>query len=44
MKTTTMRADLDGPLVDYAAKGTRIELAGMEVAETAALVDPAGYT
>jgi len=33
MKTTTMQADLDGPLVDYAAKGTSIELAGMEEVE-----------
>ena len=33
MKTTSMQADLDGPLVDYAAKGTRIELAGMERVE-----------
>ena len=28
-----MQADLDGPLVDYAAKGTRVELAGMEKVE-----------
>jgi hypothetical protein len=33
MKTTTMLADLDGPLVDYAAKGTRIELDGVEKVE-----------
>lgn len=33
MKTTTMQADLDGPLVDYAAKGTQIELAGMDQVE-----------
>ena len=33
MKTASMQADLDGPLVDYAAKGTRIELAGMEKVE-----------
>ena len=33
MKTTAMQGDLDGPLVDYAAKGTRIELAGMEKVE-----------
>jgi hypothetical protein len=33
MKTTSMQADLDGPLVDYAAKGTQIELAGMEQVE-----------
>lgn len=33
LKTSSMQADLDGPLVDYAAKGTRIELAGMEKVE-----------
>jgi hypothetical protein len=33
MKTTSMQADLDGPLVDYAAKGTQIELAGMDQVE-----------
>ena len=33
MKTTSMQADLDGPLVDYAAKGTLIELAGMDQVE-----------
>ena len=33
MKSASMRADLDGPLVDYAAKGTQIELAGMERVE-----------
>ena len=33
MKTASMQADLDGPLVDYAAKGTRVELAGMEKVE-----------
>jgi len=33
MKSTSMQADLDGPLVDYAAKGTRVELAGMEKVE-----------
>ena len=32
-KTASMQADLDGPLVDYAAKGTRIELAGMDKVE-----------
>ena len=32
-KTASMQADLDGPLVDYAAKGTKIELAGMEKVE-----------
>jgi hypothetical protein len=30
MKAATMQADIDGPLVDYAAKGTKIELAGVE--------------
>ena len=33
MKVASMQADLDGPLVDYAAKGTQIELAGMEKVE-----------
>jgi outer membrane lipoprotein-sorting protein len=33
MKTTSTQADLDGPLVDYAAKGTTIELAGVEKVE-----------
>jgi hypothetical protein len=33
LKTASMQADLDGPLVDYAAKGTRVELAGMEKVE-----------
>src|SRR6267143_2727147 len=33
MKTASMQADLDGPLVDYAAKGTRIELDGVEKVE-----------
>ena len=33
MKTASMQADLDGPLVDYAAKGTRVELVGMEKVE-----------
>jgi hypothetical protein len=33
MKSAAMQADLDGPLVDYAAKGTQIELAGMEKVE-----------
>ncbi len=32
-KMSSMQADLDGPLVDYAAKGTRIELDGMEKVE-----------
>jgi len=30
LKAASMQADLDGPLVDYAAKGTQIELAGTE--------------
>jgi len=33
MKVASAQADLDGPLVDYAAKGTRIELAGTEKVE-----------
>ena len=33
MKSASMQTDLDGPLVDYAAKGTRVELAGMERVE-----------
>ena len=33
MKMSSMQADLDGPLVDYAAKGTRVELVGMEKVE-----------
>ena len=32
-KIASMQADLDGPLVDYAAKGTRVELVGMEKVE-----------
>ena len=32
-KKASLQADLDGPLVDYAAKGTKIELAGMEKVE-----------
>jgi hypothetical protein len=32
-KMASMQADLDGPLVDYAAKGTQIELVGMEHVE-----------
>jgi hypothetical protein len=32
-KISSMQADLDGPLVDYAAKGTRLELAGTEKVE-----------
>jgi hypothetical protein len=33
MKVAATQAELDGPLVDYAAKGTRIELDGMEKVE-----------
>ena len=33
MKTASTQAELDGFLVDYAAKGTKIELAGMEKVE-----------
>ena len=33
MKIASLQADLDGPLVDYAAKGTQIELAGTEKVE-----------
>jgi hypothetical protein len=33
MKMASLQADLDGLLVDYAAKGTQIELAGMENVE-----------
>jgi hypothetical protein len=33
LKMSSMQADLDGPLVDYAAKGTKIELVGMEKVE-----------
>ena len=32
-KAAAMQSELDGPLVDYAAKGTRIELAGTEKVE-----------
>jgi hypothetical protein len=32
-KLAAMQSDLDGPLVDYAAKGTTVELAGMEKVE-----------
>jgi hypothetical protein len=32
-KLASMRSDLDGPLIDYAAKGTRIELEGTEKVE-----------
>lgn len=33
LKIASTQADLDGPLVDYAAKGTRIELVGQEKVE-----------
>ena len=33
MHSGSMQSDLDGPLIDYAAKGTKIELAGMEKVE-----------
>jgi hypothetical protein len=33
MKVASMQSELDGPLVDYAAKGTRIESDGMEKVE-----------
>lgn len=33
MKAVAMQADLDGPLVDYAVKGSTIELVGMEKVE-----------
>jgi hypothetical protein len=33
LKASAMQQELDGPLVDYAAKGTRIELSGMEKVE-----------
>ena len=33
MKTSSKQAELDGPIVDYAAKGTRIELDGIEKVE-----------
>ncbi|MDR3719813.1 MAG: hypothetical protein P4K98_13525 [Bryobacteraceae bacterium] len=32
-RLSSMQADLDGPLVDYAAKGTKVELDGMEKVE-----------
>lgn len=32
-KTASMQSDLDGPLVDYAAKGSRVELDGLEKVE-----------
>jgi len=33
MKAASLQEDLDGPLVDYAAKGTKVEVAGMEKVE-----------
>jgi len=33
MKSASLQADLDGPLVDYVAKGTKIELVGTEKVE-----------
>jgi hypothetical protein len=33
IKVASLQQDLDGPLVDYAAKGTKIELAGIEKVE-----------
>jgi hypothetical protein len=33
LKVSSMQSELDGPLVDYAAKGTQIELEGMEKVE-----------
>jgi hypothetical protein len=33
IKVTSVQADLDGQMVDYAAKGTKVELAGMEQVE-----------
>jgi hypothetical protein len=33
LKATSMQSDLDGPLVDYAAKGNKVEAAGMEQVE-----------
>jgi hypothetical protein len=33
MKTASRQADIDGPLVDYVAKGTRVELVGTEKVE-----------
>jgi outer membrane lipoprotein-sorting protein len=33
MKTESERGDLDGPLIDYAAKGTKVELDGTEMVE-----------
>jgi len=33
LKAASMESDLDGPLVDYAAKGTRVDLEGVEKVE-----------
>jgi hypothetical protein len=33
LKAAAMQPDLDGPLVDYAAKGTQVDLVGMEKVE-----------
>lgn len=33
MKTVAMQSELDGPIADYAAKGTALELVGMEKVE-----------
>jgi hypothetical protein len=33
LKNASMQADLDGPLVDYVAKGSRVELVGLEKEE-----------
>jgi hypothetical protein len=33
MKKASLQSDLDGPLIDYAVKGTRIELVGQEQVE-----------
>ena len=33
LKNASMQADLDGPLVDYVAKGSRVELEGLEKVE-----------
>jgi len=33
LKSASMQTDLDGPLVDYAAKGTKVELAGVQQVE-----------
>jgi hypothetical protein len=33
LKVASSQSDLDGPLVDYAAKGTKIEMVGMETVE-----------